>query len=90
MGIKRFFQRNTKEGIPGLPSPIRPSGQFTLEQLVELTDALGELSEAAAAAGVTRLQACTRDGSAWETNPVSVRVLTAILRKEKDEQGAGT
>lgn len=97
MGFRRFFQRNAAQDIPTLSSPEPQTtangpelGDLTPEQLVELTVAWGELSDAATAAGVTRLQTCTRNGAPWETDPVSVRALAATLRKVKDEEDTRT
>ncbi|MHA7170068.1 hypothetical protein ACX801_18135 [Arthrobacter bambusae] len=93
MGLKRFFQRITRADGPGLPSPEPRtadsgpdvSGEMTPEQLADLTAAWGDLSEAAAVAGVTSVRACNRGGSSWESNPESVRAIATTLRNLKEK-----
>lgn len=59
---------------PQVPGPPAPEHQAALKQ------AWTELTEAAEAAGVLNLQACTRDRTSWQRNPAAVRCITNIIR----------
>lgn len=69
-------------------SPMQPQEDAgsaeTTEQSEELRRAWAELTEAARAAGVNSLQACTRNGTAWEADPAAVRFIAATIRGIED------
>ncbi|GAA5201715.1 hypothetical protein GCM10023346_46720 [Arthrobacter gyeryongensis] len=92
MGLRRFFRRSpagTAERVPAVvltkPKPMQPQSP---EHLAELQEALAELAQAAAGAGVTRFHACGRNGKSWEDDPIAIRALAATFRDFR--AGGGT
>ncbi|MDE8670890.1 hypothetical protein PY310_20170 [Pseudarthrobacter sp. H3Y2-7] len=62
---------------------------LTPAQLADLEVAWAELRQAVQESGVTSFHACTRDGSRWQDDPVSVRAMADTIRRTQKYTAEG-
>jgi hypothetical protein len=93
MGFRRFLLKSAGRADLGLPAAARTetiesedTEPLAPEQLAELQETWAELARAAEGSGVSDFHACTRTGTSWEDDPVTVRAIAATLRTHRTDQ----
>ena len=91
MGLRSFFTRRREPAAAESSAAVVATEReaLTPAQLADLEAAWAELRQAATAAGVMSLQACTRDGSRWQDDPQSVRAMAETIRHTQNYTGEG-
>lgn len=83
MGIRNWILRHRRpaavESSTGAATAPVERKPLAPEQLADLEQAWAELRRAIKESGVTSFHVCTRDGSRWEQNANSVRLMAKTL-----------